>query len=63
MKGFSMYDHPGGPMYDPDANTGFIDAISTFSGTLKVVKLDSHIYDETFIDAVMDAFLENAAKI
>jgi len=63
MKGFSMYDHPGGPMYDPDANTGFIDAISTFSGTLKVVKVDSHIYDETFIDAVMDAFLENAAKI
>lgn len=63
MKGFSMYDHPDGPMYDPDANAGFIDAISTFSSTLKVVKVDAHIYDETFIDAVINAFLENAATI
>jgi len=63
MRGFSMYDYPDGPMYDPDANAGFIDSISTFSDTLKVVKVDAHIYDETFSDAVMDAFLENAAKV
>ena len=63
MQGFSMYDHPGGPMYDPDANAGFIDAISSFPGTLKVVKVDAHIYNKTFIDAVMDAFLENIAKV
>ena len=63
MQGFSMYDRVGGPMYDPDANAGFIDAISAFPGKLKVVKVDAHILDEKFTDAVMDAFLENVAKV
>ena len=63
MQGFSMHDRVGGPMYDPEADAGFIDAISAFPGKLKVVKVDAHIYDEKFIDAVMDAFLENVAKV
>ena len=63
MQGFSVYDRVGGPMYDPEANAGFIDAISGFDGTLKVVKVDAHILDDKFIDAVMDAFLENASKV
>jgi uncharacterized protein (UPF0261 family) len=63
MQGFSVYDRVGGPMYDPDADAGFIDAISAFPGKLKVVKVDAHISDEKFIDAVMDAFLENVAKV
>ena len=63
MQGFSVFDHPGGPMYDPDANAGFIDAISAFSDKLKVVKVDAHILEEKFSDAVMDAFLENVAKV
>ncbi len=50
-------------MYDPDADAGFIDAISAFSDRVKVVKVDAHISDEKFIDAVMDAFLENASKV
>jgi uncharacterized protein (UPF0261 family) len=63
MQGFSVYDRVGGPMHDPEANAGFVDAISGFDGTLKVVKVDAHILDEKFIDAVMDAFLENASKV
>ncbi len=63
MQGFSVHDRVGGPMYDPDADAGFIDAISAFTGKLKVVKVDAHISDEKFIDAVMDAFLENVAKV
>jgi uncharacterized protein (UPF0261 family) len=63
MQGFSVHDRVGGPMYDPDADVGFIDAISAFSGKLKVVKVDAHISDEKFTDAVMDAFLENVAKV
>ena len=63
MQGFSVFDHPDGPMYDPDANAGFIDAISAFSDKLKVVKVDAHILEEKFSDAVMDAFLENVAKV
>jgi len=63
LQGFSMYDRVGGPMYDPDANTGFIDAISAFSSKLKVIKVDAHVLDKKFVDAVMDAFLENVAKV
>ncbi|OPY75432.1 MAG: hypothetical protein A4E65_03554 [Syntrophorhabdus sp. PtaU1.Bin153] len=62
MQGFSVHDRVGGPMYDPDADAGFIDAISAFPDKLKVVKVDAHILDEKFIDAVMDAFLENVAQ-
>jgi uncharacterized protein (UPF0261 family) len=63
MQGFSVFDRVGGPMYDPDADAGFIDAISAFSHKFKVVKVDAHILDERFVDAVMDAFLENVAKV
>jgi uncharacterized protein (UPF0261 family) len=63
MQGFSVYSRVGGPMYDPEADAGFIDAISAFPGKIKVVKVDAHISDERFIDAVMDAFLENVAKV
>lgn len=62
MQGFSVFDRVDGPMYDPDANAGFIDAISALPGKIKVVKVDAHVSDERFADAVMDAFLENVAK-
>lgn len=61
MQGFAVHDRIGGPLYDPDADRGFIDAISSFPGKFKVVKVDAHVLDEKFTDAVMDAFLENVA--
>ncbi len=63
MQGFSVFDRVGGPMYDPEANAGFIDAILAFSGKVKVIKVNAHILDEKFTDAVMDAFLENVIKV
>jgi uncharacterized protein (UPF0261 family) len=63
MQGFSVFDRLGGPLYDPDADTGFIDAISAFRDKLKVVKVDAHVLDVKFVDAVMNAFLENATKV
>ena len=63
MQGFSVYDRVGGPMYDPEADAGFRDAISAFPDKIKVVKVEAHILDEKFTDAVMDAFLENVAKV
>jgi uncharacterized protein (UPF0261 family) len=63
LQGFSMYDRVGGPLYDPDANAGFTDAISAFADKIKIVKVDAHILDKKFADAVMDAFLENVAKV
>lgn len=62
LRGFSVYDRVDGPMYDPDANEGFIDAISAFPDKVKVVKVDAHISDEKFTDAVMEAFFENVAE-
>jgi uncharacterized protein (UPF0261 family) len=61
MQGFAVYDRMGGPLYDSDADKGFVDAISAFSEKFKVVKVDAHVPDPKFIDAVMDAFMENVA--
>lgn len=63
MQGFSVFDRVDGPMYDPEANAGFGDAISAFPDNVKVIKVDAHVSDEKFTDAVMDAFLENAARV
>jgi uncharacterized protein (UPF0261 family) len=62
LRGFSVFDQDGGPLYDLDADAGFIDAISAFSARIKVIKVDAHILEGRFVDAVMEAFLENAAK-
>ena len=62
MQGFSVFDRVGGPLYDPEADAGFVDAILAFADKVKVIKVDAHVLDEKFTDAVMDAFLENAAK-
>ena len=60
-RGFCVHDHAaGGVLYDPDANDGFIEAVSSFNGSLKVKKIDAHVNDTQFVDAVMDEFLANA---
>ena len=61
MQGFAVHDQAGGALYDPDADKGFMDAIQAFPGKFKVVKVDAHVNEEKFTDAVMDAFLENVA--
>ena len=62
MRGFDMHDKEGGRLWDPDADEGFVEGISAFEDKLKIEKVDAHIFDPQFIDAVMDAFLKNAAK-
>jgi uncharacterized protein (UPF0261 family) len=61
LRGFGVHDRLGGPLYDPKADAGFIEAISAFDGKLSVRKIDAHVNDKKFTDAVMEAFLENAA--
>ena len=61
MKGFGVHDREGGALYDPQADQGFIEAISAFEGTIKIRKVNAHVLDEKFADAVMEAFLENVA--
>ncbi len=60
MRGFCVHDRIGGAMYDPEANAGFVEAISAFEDRLKIRKVDAHVNDPEFVDAVMEAFLENA---
>lgn len=62
MRGFSMHDQEGEALWEPDANTGFVEGISAFGDKIKIVKVDAHIFDPEFIDAVMDAFLKNVTK-
>lgn len=61
MKGFGVHDREGGSLHDPEANQGFIDAISEFEGKIKIKKVDAHVNDPEFIDAVMEAFSDNVA--
>lgn len=62
MKGFSEYDREDKPLWDPAANQGFIDGISAFKDQLEIIKVDAHITDLKFIDAVMNAFLKNVTR-
>lgn len=59
LKGFCVHDREGGPLYDPEANAAFIEGISAFEGKFKIKKVDAHINDERFIDAILEAFQEN----
>lgn len=62
LKGFAVHDQEGGQLWDPDADAGFLEGIEPYGDKIKIVKVDAHIFDQEFIDAVMDAFLENVAK-
>jgi uncharacterized protein (UPF0261 family) len=62
LKGFSKHDREDEPLWNPAANQGFIDGISVFEDQLKINKVDAHITDSKFIDAVMDAFLKNVTQ-
>ena len=61
MRGFCVHDCESGVLYNPDADAGFIEAISAFEGKgkIKIKKIDAHINDKKFVDAIMDAFVEN----
>ena len=61
LKGFAVHDREGGPLYDPAADAGFIEAISAFKDKFKVIEVDAHVLDEKFTDAVMKAFFDNVA--
>lgn len=61
MKGFSIQDGEGRPLYDPEANMGFVEGIeSVASGNLKVKRVDAHVLEESFVQEVMATFQENA---
>ncbi len=61
MRGFCIHDREGGPLWDPDANMGFVEGIeSQVGGNLKVKRVDAYVLEDKFVKEVIDAFLENA---
>ncbi|MGI5881938.1 MAG: Tm-1-like ATP-binding domain-containing protein [Dethiobacteria bacterium] len=59
MKGFCVHDREGGPLYDPDANMGFVEAVeANVNDDIVVKRVDAYVLDEDFMDAVIDTFLE-----
>ncbi len=65
LRGFTQLNHEGKPMYDPDADRGFLDGVKQYlnhheSGMIQIIPCDAHINDPEFSDLVareMDALL------
>ena len=55
--GFSAFDHPAGPLHDPDGPGYFIKGLEeTLDDRGAVRKVPAHINDEAFSDAVIEVF-------
>jgi uncharacterized protein (UPF0261 family) len=53
--GFSAYDRPGGPFYDPGADRTFVEELlAHISNAIPVVLRDEHINDPAFAQALTD---------
>lgn len=64
MRGFSIHDGEGRPLFDPEANMGFVEGIeSSAAGNLKIKKVDAHVLEERFVQEVFATFLENAKLV
>jgi len=63
MKGFCVHDREGGPLYDPDANMGFVEAVeANANANVTVKRIDAYVLDDAFVDAVIDTFMEISQK-
>lgn len=63
-KGFCVHDREGGPLWNPEANMGFVEGIeSSATGNLKIKKVDAHVLEESFVEEVIDSFLENVRLV
>jgi len=61
MQGVSMIDARGKPFYDPEADKMLFDTIEAEfqqAPNRKLIKLDLHINDPAFAEALVDNFLE-----
>lgn len=59
LRGYSMMNREGMPLFDAEANQGFVDAIDDIlNKDIKVLISDKHINDESFASEVVDLFLQ-----
>jgi uncharacterized protein (UPF0261 family) len=58
LRGFSFPDREDLPLWDPDGNRAFVEALTqNLNNSISVIELDAHINDPEFIDPVVEEFL------
>ncbi|CAG0944002.1 hypothetical protein ANRL1_01550 [Anaerolineae bacterium] len=59
LRGFSMLNREGAPLYDAAANAGYVETMrAELAPDVKRVEVDAHINDAEFADATVKLFLE-----
>lgn len=57
-KGFSAYDSPGKPFFDPEADAAFVEGLKgTLSSKVAVIECDLHINDPAFAQRLVEEFV------
>nr|MDO8079316.1 Tm-1-like ATP-binding domain-containing protein [Candidatus Freyarchaeota archaeon] len=63
LRGFSEASRKEAPLYDPEADRGFIEAIKkNVESKVRVLEVDCHINEDKFADKVVEVFIELTAK-
>lgn len=58
LKGFTFPDREGLPLWEPEGNQAFIDALKkTLDTAIPYMEIDAHINDPDFIDPVVETFI------
>jgi uncharacterized protein (UPF0261 family) len=61
LKGFSQQNAEGKPLYDEDANMGFVQAMrETLTPQVRCIEKNMHINDPAFADEIVRAFLPHS---
>jgi uncharacterized protein (UPF0261 family) len=59
LRGFSEASKKGAPLYDPQADRGFIQALKTnLDKPIKIIEVDCNINEDAFVDEVLRTFDE-----
>jgi uncharacterized protein (UPF0261 family) len=63
LRGFSMLNQPGKPLYDETANMGFVETMrQELDPEVQRVEVDAHINDAEFAQATVELFLQLLAQ-
>jgi uncharacterized protein (UPF0261 family) len=62
-QGFSPANRPGKPLYDPEADRAFAEALrQNLRPSIRIVEVDAHINDERFAKGAVDLLCELMQK-